>query len=355
LVDTQTDIPSGRGYFRGFGLGQPALLADRSVFFGTGYQGQAGIYQASDQGLQRVANNGPSLPHGTHRFANFGSSPILDGDRILFLGQAPQAQLQICQAHQAALKTLVATERPLPTQRDYFINLSNPVANDGHIAFLGRLAAQQQKSIFKYDGEVLRLIACQSKTDAKTSLVDLSMPAIDGSGQVAFRGRNHQCQLGLYHYAYNQLQLIATTQTPIPRGQGAFRCFSDPLIDQGIVTFCGWGRLFQQGIYQIGPAGIQPVVDTQTRIPDSLETFARFYTVTVHGANLAFIAGDSHGRLGIFAELDGALLKVIEVEDKLDDKPIAGLFLGRQALHGRSLVFRARFRDGSEDIFRADL
>ena len=185
--------------------------------------------------------------------------------------------------------------------------------------------------------------------------LDLGLPTIDGAtGQVAFRGQDSHYQMGIYCYVDGHLSSIATAQTPIPEGIGTFTSFGDPLIASGQVIFRGRGNVFQQGLYRSTAEGLQVIVNTETRIPNGVETFARFHAVSAYGDAVAFLAGDSHGHLGLFLRLKDKLIKVIGVGDLLGNNPVRNLMLGRYGLHQQGLAFRARFADGSEGIYRVN-
>ncbi|MEM8807076.1 MAG: hypothetical protein AAGF01_13720 [Cyanobacteria bacterium P01_G01_bin.38] len=358
--------PSGdRNSLTGLGLTQAALWGDTVVFWGQTLVTSA-LYRADLQAVKAAVSAHQSQPVGTDPIAHFGAAPAFDGaEKILFCGQTQSGQNALFQADltaaaastaaKGAVKPLLLTEQPILENGDGLINFSNPSVQAGKVAFLGRLMSDQQKGIFSYCDGTLHMITRQAGADCPTPFVDLGRPAIDGAtGQVVFRAHDSQYQMGLYRYLDGDLSPFATVQTSIPEGIGTFTSFSDPLVSAGQVTFCGRGNVFQQGLYRLAADGLAALVNTQTRIPDSLETFARFHAFSVQGETLAFLAGDSHGHLGLFVLLKDELIKVIGVGDILEDKPIRNLMLGQYGLHGQGLAFRARFVDGSEGIYRVD-
>jgi hypothetical protein len=399
LASTHTLIPGSQDHFDNFGLGLPAIFEQKIVFFGVGYLEQSGIYLADtapadpltqtqltparlgsnrsllDESanspaidavqLRTVVNSLSTVPWSQHHFAYFGSCPILDQGRVIFLSQDESAQLRLYkETHR--LIPLIGTDTPFNTRGDSLTNLSNPTACKGQLAFLGRQSQTGQKIIFKYTNGGIQAIARQaSPATAKTVCFrDLAMPDIDEQGQVVFRAQDTTGQAGIYGLMRNSpqnsqdthLTAFVSTQTPIPTGIGNFTSFSDPLIDQSCVTFVGKGSVSQEGIYRVYDHQLITLANTQTRLPDSLETFAHFQSIAVDGQDVAFLARDaSCHRLGIFFAHQNTIIKVIEIGDLLDHKPIKHLFLGRHGLHQRSLAFKAVFIDGTEGIFRADL
>ena len=145
---------------------------------------------------------------------------------------------------------------------------------------------------------------------------------------------------------------MISTYTHNPRGIGTFTGFSGPTVSGHLITFMGRGRLMQQGLYQIGPNGLQAVVDVHTRMPASLEPFSQFQTFAVAGDRIAFLAGAEGGCFGLFLIEAGQISKVIELGDRLDDATVVRLQLSRHSLTADSLIFKAQFQDGTQGLFR---
>jgi hypothetical protein len=390
LASTHTPIPGSQDRFDNFGRGLPAIFEQKVVFYGASYLEESGIYLADTSPiarlsqdrasagqtshhrtsveapqLRKVVNSLSAVPWSQHRFAHFGSCPILDQGRVIFLGQDEKAQLRLYrETHR--LVPLAGTDTPFNTRGDSLTNLSNPAACKGQLAFLGRYTQTGQKAIFKYINGGIQAIARQILSPAPKAVCfqELAIPDIDEQGQVVFRAQDTTGQAGIYGLMCRgeqgsldtHLSAFVSTQTPIPQGIGNFTSFGDPLIDQGIVTFLGKGSVSQEGIYRIHDHQLTTVANTQTRLPYSLETFAHFQSIAVDGQAVAFLARDTNGhRLGIFLAYENTIAKVIEVGDLLDHQPIKQLFLGRHGLHQHSIAFRAVFIDDTEGIFRADL
>lgn len=358
VVDTLATIPGGRGDFLGFGLGQATIAQDQIAFLGTGQDGQSGIYQADFTGLSVIANGDRILPDTVNRFACFGSWPVFDQGNILFLGQEKTGRLRIYRDTPYRLSTIVSTDTPLLYNGGCFINLSNPVAQAGTVAFMGRLAESHQKGIFKGHQTPAQDLWVQKIVlvgEHQSLLRDMAPPAIDSEGTVVFRAQNHQGQMGLYRYCDDALEpILIANQTSIPKGSGCFTGFSDPLIDQGHVVFRGQGSVGQQGLYRLTPSGIQTIANSQMRIPGSLESFAEFKSFAVDGDDIAFLACDSHRHTSLFLANQTSLTKVIELGNRLDDKTIVDLSFGKFGLSQQSVVFQAQFVDGTKGLFRAD-
>jgi hypothetical protein len=356
LVDTATRIPGGHGHFLNFGLGHPSIFRTQVVFWGAGQDGQSGIYLADATGLKVIANSHMTLPDSADRFACFGSLPIFDQNNILFLGQDQTGRLRIYRDNHSRLMPLVGTDTGVLKPGETFINLSNPAAQNEKLVFLARVATDHRKGVFYYAQGHLQAIALVGAPDQPW--LNVSRPAIDQSGQIVFKAETAGYQTALYCYPEHPLdhprQLLATNTTPIPGGIGCFTFLGEPVIDQGRVVFRGGGAVGQQGIYQDGDQGLKTLVDSQTRVPNSLGTFARFSAFAVEGDDMVFLAQDSYERVGLFWATQQTVTKLIELGDKLDDKTIVSLSLSHSALHQQVLTFWARFVDGTEGIFRAE-
>ncbi len=82
-------------------------------------------------------------------------------------------------------------------------------------------------------------------------------------------------------------------------------------------------------------------------LPGGSGNFGGFSDPSISGGDVAFLGGPIRGEVvGIFIEMNGVLEKVIGVSDILDGKTIAQLFMGREALSGNQLAFRASFTNG---------
>ncbi|MEL6247411.1 MAG: hypothetical protein AAFR15_05295 [Cyanobacteria bacterium J06627_15] len=348
IVDTQTPIPGCPGQFSRLGLG--AIAPGRIVFFGGNEYGYSGIYHADGSGIKVVADSQKSVLQGSYRFASFGSSPEFDDNNIIFLAQDTSGQIRLYQDTHYRLTPLVETEQQVLGDR--FINIGNPAARGGYLTFLARLQSTGNKGLFLHHDGQTDGVAYQRL--AGPLLQDIAGADVSATGTVVFRGQDREYRMGIYRYRHQQVTPIATTHTLIPGGTGAFTALSNPTIEGDVVTFIGRGSLMQQGIYQIGPNGIQAVVDVHTRMPVSLELFSHFQSFATCERRTVFLAGAAHGCFGLYLTEQQQLVKVIEIGDALDNARVVGLHLGRRSLDAQGLVFKAQFEDGSCGLFRAD-
>ena len=78
-----------------------------------------------------------------------------------------------------------------------------------------------------------------------------------------------------------------------------------------------------KGIYTTAGGTLRAVVDTATNIPDGTGTFNSFPggAPSIHGGNIAFLGNGSGGQEGVYAEIDGSLVRIA---DKTTEIPGAG-------------------------------
>jgi len=150
---------------------------------------------------------------------------------------------------------------------------------------------------------------------------------------------------------------VADSSTPVPGGSGNFAGFNfEPSLDRGNVAFQGSGSSFgQQGIYtDIGGLGV--VADTSTAIPGGSGNFVSTNRPSLDGGDVAFKGFGSIGTSGdhgIYTDIGGSLMKVVDLSDMLDGKTLSFLSSGGEALSGNQIAFFAQFTDGSKGIYVA--
>jgi hypothetical protein len=125
--------------------------------------------------------------------------------------------------------------------------------------------------------------------------------------------------------------------------------------------------LMRSGIYtDIG--GLTLVADAGAATPGAPGfTFVGFGDPSLAGDDVAFIA-NSVGPVqpgpgpapqpmlqGLYVEINGVLQKILDANDLLDGKAIAGFAFGPEGFDGNSLAFVVSFRDFSFAVYRADI
>ncbi len=94
-----------------------------------------------------------------------------------------------------------------------------------------------------------------------------------------------------------------------------------------------------------------------TPLPDGTGNFTGFDSDSPSQRDgiVAFRGFGPSGQEGIYASIGGSLIKVIDLNNSLDGKTLAHLFLGYEAVSGNQIAFAAQFADGSRGIYVAQV
>jgi hypothetical protein len=193
IADTDTPIPGGTGTFNllqapSYDSGQ-AFDLPIAVFNGgrfvEGEQAQEGIYTYREgRGLQMLVNRGTPIPGSTGTFTSFGMNPTIDGPTVVFrgcgdvsgCGASPvQEGIYRMGAEGGGLRVVADTHTPVP-------------GGSGNFRKFGPSSVQHHTSAITF--------------------------VASGSGSQ-----------GVYTSFFEGLQLVADTQTAVPRGTGYFTGF----------------------------------------------------------------------------------------------------------------------------------
>src|SRR4029079_5529191 len=113
----------------------------------------------------------------------------------------------------------------------------------------------------------------------------------------------------------------------------------------------------QQGIYvsipvdPIIPGNPIKIADTSTAIPGGTGNFTSFGAVSLSAPDVAVLGFGANGQEGIYDMTGGSLLKVVDLIDLVDGRPITSLSFSRSGLSGNPLAFQATFADGSQGLY----
>jgi hypothetical protein len=119
------------------------------------------------------------------------------------------------------------------------------------------------------------------------------------------------------------------------------------------VAFGGSTSGSPTAIYINRGSGIEVVADENTLIPDQGDTFTGVGDPSVDGSNVAF-QGGGPGIQGVYVELGGVLMKVIEKGDTLDGKLVTGASIGSEGFKDGILGIQVGFTDNSAGVFTTD-
>jgi hypothetical protein len=361
IADTHTPIPGGTGTFNFFTF--PAIDGLRVAFQGADREGQRGIYTSTDGILSVRYDRQTPVPAGSGTFSDF-TRPALAGGSMVFVGSGTAGQLGVYTDIGGSLLRVADLSTPIPGGTGTFTSFSakygTPVLDGTSVAF-GAAGSGSQAGIYRWTGGGLNVVADTStlQPGGGGPFQNLSCASIDGP-RVAFFGSRPipgGFREGLYLAEGGLLSVVADTTTAVPGGMGTFAGFGAPSLVGDTVVFVGEDSVSGLlGIYSWRAGQLSVLYDTTTLVPDGVGTFTMFgFEVSVDGSQVAFFGIDSAGTPGIFANLGGSLLKVLDSNTRLDGQAIVPLSLGlaRNQLSGNRVAFYALLEDGTFGVYTA--
>jgi len=359
IADRDTPIPGAGGTF--WSLGAPSLADGDVVFNGGGMPDDEctydGIYLCRDGQLSLVANTCMLMPGcpGGDPFVGF-IRPVPDAANVTFVGVAHYSYYCIGIFNWCAgqpLDVLVPRNTPDPGGYGVLSDFFTVSRDDGALGFSAWTSAFTHGIYLRTAAGEIALVANYDTAipagPGEFSAFEFN-PTV-GDGIVAFTGGTDD----ISHWGvYTGLPVkrIADTNTPIPKGTGTFTWFGDrPSIDGGYVGFYGQqtgAGTDQKGIYTNLGGHLRVVADLNTPIPGGVGTFTdftSFYGPCLREGRIAFRGFGEGGQLGIYCEIDGLLLSVVDLnETRLEPGLLPrSLFIDEQCLSGNRLGFYAEF------------
>lgn len=139
-------------------------------------------------------------------------------------------------------------------------------------------------------------------------------PALDNN-QLAITGFNADFDLFRYRFSGGLLNLIQDKNTTVPDDGGTFsNGILETNIGDGKAIFKGDSTTGNEGIYTHDGLSLQKVVDTNTQIPGSSDTFLGFNFPEIDDGNVAFRGiGPTSSDRGIYAKISSSLITVADV------------------------------------------
>jgi hypothetical protein len=182
-------------------------------------------------------------------------------------------------------------------------------------------------------------------------------PCITGDTALFF-GAGANGQQGIYKSTgAGAISRIADTQTAVPSGTGNFLFFKAPALDpsdSATLAFIG-ATATAEGIYaSIGGGPLVRIVDTSMLYPGKGVNFGDFSALSIDPGDIAFIATSTEGDKGLFVDIDGTLLNVINVTDTFEGKVVSALDLsptGFTESGAPRVTFQVTFDDMSTGIY----
>lgn len=354
IANTMTPIPDGTGNFTFFTF--PVISNGVVAFHGAGSGSQEGIYTSTGGAPTTAYNQQTPIPGGTGNFS-FLSLPSLSGAAMTFIGAGTGGQVGVYTNVGGPLLAAANLNTPIPGGTGNFTNFGaetgTPVVQGTGVAY-GAFGSGGQMGIYRWTGGVNSLVANTSTAQPGGTgpFTTLSDPAISGP-TVAFFGSAPKpgggFQAGLYVSSGGAPTTAVDTTIAVPGGSGNFGAFGAPSLTGQSVVFAALDGAGNKGLYSSTGGVVSLLYNVNSPVPGGTGTFTDFGDeVSVDGANVAFFGVDSAGVPGIFADLGGGLIKVIDANTQLDGHNIIALSLGLSTnqLSGNQVAFFASLDGG---------
>ncbi|MCP5155925.1 MAG: hypothetical protein H6983_17270 [Ectothiorhodospiraceae bacterium] len=326
-----------------------------------------------------VPGSGGGVPFEDFRSSTSPGRVSTDGGAVAFAGQfAGGSGVYVASTTGAGLDVVADTSTATgAVGGETFSGFDDPRIRNGVVVFHGQGNAGSD-GIYAASGGVLTTVADTTTVvpGRTTTFQDFgAFPSLDDDGAVAFWGStvdgSPSAALGIYRAGPAGIEVIADDDTPIPGGTANFRNTAlSPSIDDGQVTFVGGNASAGElGVYTGGPGTLRAIADRSTAVPDGApgETFTEFgFHPTTANGNVAFTALGDAGTVGLYAEVAGSLVKVVDQTDAIDPSghallgssgPVrllpdsAGVQVFHQGMSGNAIAFVANLLDDASGPF----
>lgn len=351
IVDIYTSVPACGGDFLTFF--PPSKAGDYVAFRAVTSEGAAGVFRVHDGEVTALACAGPGgteppdYPGAT--FMTFGEPSVDAHGTVVFRGGTDQDPMYV---PQGIYKSLVGVDG---------LEVVADRSTDGDTAFVGfggggnntkRAAIVDGVTAFLVDEkEVPGISICGSCLDgfaAKHSAIFVD----DGEGlQRIIAGREDRDFDG---------KTVAGVGLPDIDANGAIAFWANTSRD----------GVLDEAIFRADDGAFTIVADFDTLIPETNLTFAYFgsngetpghHNPSIDGGIVVFQGAPDLTlfNVGIYASVDGDLIKVVAPGDNLDGMAVVKTYLGYEAVDGTSIAFMVQLKDhiGRKQfaIYRADL
>ncbi len=261
----------------------------------------------------KVADLNTPIPSGVGNFTEFSSFPVVSDGAVTFSGGGNGGQAGVYLFSGGTLSRVADTFTPIPSGAGTFtVPFGDPAVSQGNVAFKGRGSNGQLGNYLFSGGTLSRVVdkATAIPSGGGMLFTDFTDPVISGSN-VALQGQGSGGLAGIYLFSGGVLSRVADTNTSIPGGSGTFTFLAPPVISGSNVAFFGTGSL-GQGIYLFSGGALSRIADTSTAIPNGSGTFTTFNNViAISGGNLAFQASGT-SQDGIYLFSGGALSRIAD-------------------------------------------
>jgi hypothetical protein len=347
IADNTSAVPGAGGSFTLFNA--PVIDQGGNVaFFGVG-MGTHGIYRWTGGALQKVADNFTPIPSGSGPFVTFGQ-PTVSAGSLAFQG-AGTGQEGIYSFAGGALTKVVNLSTPKPDGGG-FANFSDPSLLRSTLTFIGGGGASA-------GGYAVSGASVVSVVNNATPIPEgfgnfSSFDSIVGDGASYWFVGSGMNQVGIYRKTGITTSVVLNQSTQIPGTSGKFTTIGNLSLDGNNLAFYGVQGMVR-GIYGVIDGVPTRLVSTNNMVPGGSGRFTQFGTSAIGGSSIAFVGFDRQMNPGIYAWVNGELIRVIDNGITLGGKVITGFNLSRDAVIGNKLTFEAEFADKTVGVYSATL
>jgi hypothetical protein len=376
IADRNSPIPGATGNFTSFS--PPSLESGLVAFGGWGPNGAKGVYSATIGGpVTLVADDSTGVPGPRASLIPVHAASI-DGSRTA-LGGFNRVTQGIYRVEDGAVSVVADTATPIPSgigtfklSTDFYEGV--PSADNGRIAFPGLGDNMQAGVYLATAGGLTRVVDANALVPNDTRNFQTFGSVILDDDRLAFIG-NESNRGGVYvhNLATGNLTLVADSTTLLPGRTDTFRNFYDNGrgidIDGSQVAFIGsFANTNGVYLYDSDSGALSTVADFNTPVPGSGgATFADYFNglaidngrvVVQNGGEVLQTQSPTNAPapppVGVFANFDGTLEKVIASGDMLDGRPVYYAQIGPESLDGDQIAIHVNMFS-AEAIYVATL
>ena len=388
VADTDTVVPGSTETFAEFLGAEPVISGNNIAFLGANNSNN-GIYLFDGNTLSVVADFSTTIPGRPGvNFTSFDVDLSISGSTVAFEGFVDNTSFtapdNLLVSASGGTLTIIADETTSlvpPANSSLFLDVDNPVIRGTTTAFLGN-DDEPDAGIFLSSVSAISFIG--NLASNVPGLSNYSFTNFDPD--ISFDGTRIGVESSITDGEdFGSLLFTVTTggvfesiadtvNTIIPGTTSTiFDSLSEPSIDNGAAVFGGSDASGNEGIYTDLGGTLRVVADESTTVPGRFETFVGFdlNDTSIEGSTIIFEgdfdisiasiiglgdveASGFSGETGLFLELNGNLVKLIDTNDTLDGKSITDLNIHIDgAISGDKVAFSASFSDGTEGIYVA--
>lgn len=362
IADENTVVPGTSGIPFGT-IFPPALDGNTVAFMGMTAGPGDGVYKYQSGSLARVADESTVLPGVLDSAFSFGFAPSLDASDVAFAAETFSGHAIFKQTASGLDPVAVTGVTSIPegqgTFASFFSSMIPDVSFDnGNVAFRGS-GAGGQSGIYVDVSTQQQLLppGLYRVVDRSSSVPNRPADSFLGLFQhsvrdttVVFHARLASGGEGIYSagivgsgYALVELEFdnsIGTTLGPPSFDGAAYARFLEaPRSGQDIV------------LKDLTGATVRTVANTlSTNIPEGSGRFTNLEPaqVSFDNGSVAFLGRGSSGQEGIYTEVGGTLVKVVDKGDQLDGKQVRSVILLEEGFSDGNVGFFASLDSGFE-------